>query len=180
MHRPGIVADEQLGARDTHDQVRQRLGLTPGNSLRQDGAAGFGRIDPEHVKLPRQPVRQLDKALQRPARVSLLGTGMNHDPAGLRMDPLDEMTEIRGRRSRGPVVGGVEPGVGTMICDNYHVLRELVLETDCVWLASPAVLARDMAEGRLVGSTLPIFARCAARSRWSGVRAARFRPPPRP
>ena len=63
---------------------------------------------------------------------------------------IAELARFPQASAAGSSVGGVEPGVGTMICDNYHVLRELVLETDCVWLASPAVLARDMAEGRLV------------------------------
>jgi DNA-binding transcriptional LysR family regulator len=38
---------------------------------------------------------------------------------------------------------------GALVCDNYHLLREMVLTTDCLWLASPTLLARDLADGRL-------------------------------
>jgi DNA-binding transcriptional LysR family regulator len=40
--------------------------------------------------------------------------------------------------------------VGAITCDNYHLCREMVLTTDCLWLASPTLLARDFADGRLV------------------------------
>lgn len=47
-------------------------------------------------------------------------------------------------------VPGLADEVGTFTCDNYHILREAVLETDCVWLASPDLLAPDLEAGRLV------------------------------
>ncbi|TDW64558.1 LysR family transcriptional regulator [Novosphingobium sp. PhB55] len=39
---------------------------------------------------------------------------------------------------------------GSFICDNFHVLRETVLRSDCVWISSPAFLADDLREGRMV------------------------------
>jgi DNA-binding transcriptional LysR family regulator len=39
---------------------------------------------------------------------------------------------------------------GSVICDNFHVLRETVLRTDCTWLSSPAFLAEDLKAGRIV------------------------------
>lgn len=55
-----------------------------------------------------------------------------------------------------PVAGAVERALpagairaGAFICDNFHVLRETVLETDCVWLTSPVFVADDLREGRL-------------------------------
>lgn len=39
---------------------------------------------------------------------------------------------------------------GAFICDNYDIVRKVVLESDCVWLASRAMVAADIAEKRLV------------------------------
>lgn len=56
-----------------------------------------------------------------------------------------------------PSASAIEPPTGTMhgragmfVCDNFHILRETVRETDCVWITSPAFLADDLREGRLV------------------------------
>lgn len=38
---------------------------------------------------------------------------------------------------------------GAFICDNYHIMRETVAGTDCVWLASPDFVAAEIAEGAL-------------------------------
>ncbi len=55
-----------------------------------------------------------------------------------------------------PVLSGAElstSGAGTtrgsFICDNYHLLRELALASDGVWMASPQVVAEDLEQGRL-------------------------------
>lgn len=54
-----------------------------------------------------------------------------------------------------PVASAVELPTGTMgiagsfVCDNFHVLREAVLGTDCVWMSSPAFLAEDLRKGRM-------------------------------
>ena len=37
-----------------------------------------------------------------------------------------------------------------IICDNYHILREIVLEGDAVWITSPQMVADDLTAGRLV------------------------------
>jgi DNA-binding transcriptional LysR family regulator len=39
---------------------------------------------------------------------------------------------------------------GALICDNYEILREVVLGGDAVWLSSPQMAARDLDEQRLV------------------------------
>ena len=55
-----------------------------------------------------------------------------------------------------PTAGAVERPLptgaiqaGAFICDNFHILRETVLETDCVWLTSPVFVREDLREGRL-------------------------------
>ena len=47
-----------------------------------------------------------------------------------------------------PVEGTRGTG-GSFVCDNFHVLREMVLHSDCVWVSSPAFLADDLRAGRL-------------------------------
>ncbi len=39
---------------------------------------------------------------------------------------------------------------GAFVCDNFHILRDTVLGSDCIWLSSPAFVAQELREGRLV------------------------------
>lgn len=39
---------------------------------------------------------------------------------------------------------------GTFVCENFHILRETTLATDCVWLTAPALATREGHGGRLV------------------------------
>jgi LysR family pca operon transcriptional activator len=39
---------------------------------------------------------------------------------------------------------------GAFICENFSVLRDVVLHTDCTWLVSPAFIKVELEEGRLV------------------------------
>ncbi len=39
---------------------------------------------------------------------------------------------------------------GGLICDNYEILRRMVVEADAVWLSSPQLVAADLAGGALV------------------------------
>lgn len=39
---------------------------------------------------------------------------------------------------------------GAFICDNYHILRDTVLRTDCLWLSSAAFVGPELAAGELV------------------------------
>jgi len=38
---------------------------------------------------------------------------------------------------------------GGIICDNYEILRDLTLETDCVWLAAADLVSEHIADGRM-------------------------------
>ena len=58
----------------------------------------------------------------------------------------------------GSSVAALAPATGSFICDNYHVLRELVIGSDCVWLAAPTVLADDIAAGRLAALDVTDYA----------------------
>lgn len=46
--------------------------------------------------------------------------------------------------------GGLAGRSGAFICDNFHVLREAVMGTDCVWLSAPAFVADELRQGRMV------------------------------
>lgn len=50
--------------------------------------------------------------------------------------------------------GAMRPNSGLFVCDNFHILRETVRGTDCTWITSPAFLADDLREGRLVQLTV--------------------------
>lgn len=58
----------------------------------------------------------------------------------------------------GSSVAALAATTGSFICDNYHVLRELVIGSDCVWLAAPTVLADDIAAGRLAALDVADYA----------------------
>lgn len=54
-----------------------------------------------------------------------------------------------------PVASAVElpsgsGAAGSIVCDNFHVLREAMLRTDCSWMSSPTFLAEDLRAGRVV------------------------------
>jgi len=49
-----------------------------------------------------------------------------------------------------PPAGGMSGSAGSLVCDNFHVLRETVLRSDSIWLSSPAFTAADLREGRMV------------------------------
>lgn len=46
-------------------------------------------------------------------------------------------------------IDGLAGSSGGFVCDNYHILRETVLGTDCTWLAAPSLLTDDLEAGRL-------------------------------
>jgi len=55
-----------------------------------------------------------------------------------------------------PILSGVEMGLmhrdggaGSMVCDNYHILRETALHSDAVWISSPQFVLDDLLSGRL-------------------------------
>jgi DNA-binding transcriptional LysR family regulator len=46
-------------------------------------------------------------------------------------------------------VGGIDGIHGAFICENLHILREITLGSDCVWLTSPLAAADDIRNGRM-------------------------------
>ncbi|MCJ2185615.1 LysR family transcriptional regulator [Novosphingobium beihaiensis] len=52
---------------------------------------------------------------------------------------------------------------GAFICDNFHILRETALATDCTWITAPAFVRQELAEGRM--KALAVEGRALAKSR---------------
>jgi len=48
-----------------------------------------------------------------------------------------------------PRFGHLPPAAG-LVCDNFEIQRDLVLDTDCIWVASTHLVRDHIAEGRLV------------------------------
>ncbi len=55
-----------------------------------------------------------------------------------------------------PVLSGVEMAMmqrdatrGAFVCDNYHILRDITLDSDAVWISSPQFVVEELREGRL-------------------------------
>lgn len=55
---------------------------------------------------------------------------------------------------------------GSFVCDNYHILRDLVLQSDAVWVSSPQLVHSELSRGLLkvlpvtnssLGVTLPVY-----------------------
>lgn len=70
--------------------------------------------------------------------------------------PLAEVPRVSlADLERYPVASVVEmpPGTigiaGSFVCDNFHVLRDAVLGTDCSWMSSPAFLAEELRAGTI-------------------------------
>ena len=51
--------------------------------------------------------------------------------------------------------GGLTDRGGSFICDNFGVLREIVLASDCIWRTSPAFLTRELGEGLFAELDVP-------------------------
>lgn len=45
---------------------------------------------------------------------------------------------------------GRASSTGAFICENFSILRDVVLDTDCTWLVSPAFIPMDLEQRRLV------------------------------
>lgn len=70
---------------------------------------------------------------------------------------LEMLAEYPPASAAGSSITGLSTATGSFICDNYHVLRDLVSQTDCVWLAAPSVFAEDIAAGRLAALEVEDF-----------------------
>lgn len=84
-----------------------------------------------------------------------------------------QSTVERGEIGAYPVLTGAETSMmaqgsasGSFVCDNYHILRDVVLQSDAIWVSSPQLVKRELDEGMLyllplthasVGVSLPVY-----------------------
>lgn len=134
--RPGLQISTIVRTPDQllSDLLSDRIEMIVGHSWQMSNAPGT-----ETRALATLPLATMVRAGHPLAGRSGLVTG---DLAGF---PVASAVEMPG--SFAELGGGV-------ICDNYHVLRDTVLRTDCVWLSSAAFVAPELAAGTLV--RLPI------------------------
>jgi DNA-binding transcriptional LysR family regulator len=95
--------------------------------------------------------------------------GITREPLGtltlgvtVRSDhPLVHQSEVvMADLARFPVASAVElvpegfGNAGMFVCGNFHILRDTVRHTDCVWLSSPTFVANELDSGDLVQITV--------------------------
>lgn len=44
---------------------------------------------------------------------------------------------------------GLPTGTGSIVCDNFHLLRDITLSTDCIWMCPSILVTDDLASGSL-------------------------------
>jgi DNA-binding transcriptional LysR family regulator len=67
--------------------------------------------------------------------------------SGLSLDDLAPFPMASGAELS---TAGTAPAQGAFICDNYHILRETILNSDCIWTSSPQLSAEDIKAGQLI------------------------------
>lgn len=72
-----------------------------------------------------------------------------HPLASRRDLRLEDLAAFPWASSVEPPAMGEMLNPARLLCDNYHVLRETVLQTDLICICSKAFIAQDIAEGRL-------------------------------
>lgn len=72
-----------------------------------------------------------------------------HPLAARRNLTLDDLGEFPWASSVEPPVMGERLNPTRLLCDNYHILRDVVLQTDLVCICTHDFVGRDLAEGRL-------------------------------
>jgi LysR family transcriptional regulator, pca operon transcriptional activator len=89
--------------------------------------------------------------------ITIIARG-GHPLAGKRGIHLPELREYPVANAVELPVAGLTGEAGAFVCDNYHISRETVLGSDCIWLASPDILRADFEAGLLVQLDVEGFA----------------------
>jgi DNA-binding transcriptional LysR family regulator len=87
----------------------------------------------------------------RPAFVVRTG----HPLAARRHPTLDDLAEFPWASSVEPPVMGERLNPARLLCDSYHVLRDVVLQTDLICICTREFVGADLAEGRLCEVVVP-------------------------
>lgn len=129
--RPGLQISTIVRTADQllPDLLGDRIEMIIGHSWQTSNAPGT-----ETLELAILPLATMVRAGHPLAGKTGLTTA---DLAGFPIASAVEMT------------GGLGEMSGAFICDNYHILRDAVLRTDCVWLTCAAFVEAEMAAGKL-------------------------------
>lgn len=75
---------------------------------------------------------------------------VGHPLAGAKDLSMRDLDRFPAARAFDYATSGQPGSSGAFICENFSILRDVVLETDCTWLVSPAFIAEDLEQNRLV------------------------------
>lgn len=114
-------------------------------------------------------VGEIDIALMARADHPLHQSTGNQSTGNQSTDTSLDHTEVAAY----PVLTGAETSMmahsgasGSFVCDNYHILRDIALQSDAVWVSSPQLVSRELSEGlfkilpvihRSMGVSLPVY-----------------------
>src|SRR5690606_1242615 len=130
--------------------IQPRVTVNSAQTLLED--LELGRIEflvcGEHLISSSLP---LDREILRVIELVLL-VRANHPLAAKRRVTAQDMMGFPllagagNRKSNAPAVIDYTGPVG-IVCENYHILKEVMLDSDAVWLSSPELVSREIAEG---------------------------------
>jgi DNA-binding transcriptional LysR family regulator len=78
-----------------------------------------------------------------------------HPLAGARQLTMRELDRFPAARAFDYGTAGQTAAAGAFVCENFSILRDVVLETDCTCLVSPALVKTELAKGQLVQLDVP-------------------------
>lgn len=73
-----------------------------------------------------------------------------HPLAGVRCLTMSDLDKFPVARPFDYGRAGQTAAVGAFVCENFTILRDIVLNTDCTCLVSPALIKTELAQGRFV------------------------------
>ena len=73
-----------------------------------------------------------------------------HPLSGARILTMQDLDDFPTARAFDHSVDSQTSSSGAFICEDFSILREVVLDTDCTWLVSPAFIKSELEQGRLV------------------------------
>jgi LysR family transcriptional regulator, pca operon transcriptional activator len=80
-----------------------------------------------------------------------------HPLAGARGLAPSELAAFPTASSTELPAGRLGDAAGAFICENFHILREVVAATDCIWRTSPAFVAEQLRSGEMTLLDVPEF-----------------------
>ena len=130
---PGIQINTQVGTSDqmVSELLGDRIEMFLGNNW------NLGRVAGTAIEM----LGKLTVAVMARSGHPLARTG-RIDAAAIEAYPIASAVDLPS--------GGIRGQAGGLVCNSFHVLRDAVLHSDCLWLCSPALVRADLAAGTMV------------------------------